>query len=246
MIKSILTVTGAIETHSIVKIISHFLVLCNSIFKIMLTFFINRSKIDAYYFTKGVNLKMPNESLYDKLAEKPISRKEIFDGFIAHLVVDTVTLPNGAEATREVILHNGAVCIVPITKNNEIIMERQFRYPFDEVIWEIPAGKIDKGENDPVAAARRELLEETGYTAGNLKFIGMYYPSPAILSEKIYMYAATDLTLGEQDLDEDEFLDVVSVPFDTVIDMILNNEIPDGKTQSAVLKVKTLLDKGLL
>ena len=90
---------------------------------------------------------MQNKELYGKLAEKKVGRKEIFDGVILHVVLDTVTLPNGAEATREWVVHNGAVCVVPITENNEIIMERQFRYPFDEVIWEIPAGNVLLGHN---------------------------------------------------------------------------------------------------
>ena len=186
---------------------------------------------------------MEKEEIYSKLAEKKLNRKEIYDGVIAHLVVDKVLLPNGNTSTREVILHNGAVCVVPITAEGEIIMERQFRYPFDEVIWEIPAGKLDKDERSPLEGAMRELKEETGYTAENYKFIGLYYPSPAILSEKIYMYVATGLKEGERDLDEDEFLDVVKVPFDKVVDMILDGKIPDGKTQTAVLKAKMLLDR---
>ena len=186
------------------------------------------------------------EQLYSKLSEKYVKRKEIYDGNILHVVIDDVTLPNGAPAKREVVLHNGAVCIVPITDNNEIVMERQFRYPFNEVIFEIPAGKIDKGETDPMSAAMRELAEETGYTADSLSFIGLYYPSPAILSEKIYMYVATGLKKGNQDLDEDEFLDVTPIPFDNVVDMILENKIPDGKTQAAVLKVKSLREKGII
>ena len=121
-------------------------------------------------------------------------------------------------------------------------MERQFRYPFDEVIWEIPAGKLDQGETDRLEAAKRELREETGYTAQNFTYIGDFYPSPAILSENISMYVATGLQKGEQDLDEDEFLDVVKVPFDEVVRMILNNEITDGKTQTAVMKTKLLLN----
>ncbi len=177
----------------------------------------------------------------ETLAEKKLSREEIFSGVIVHLVKDTVKLPNGAKSTREVILHNGAVCVVPITDKNEIIMERQFRYPFNEVIWEIPAGKLDKGETDPLLAAKRELTEETGYTAKNFIYIGTYYPSPAILSEKIHMYIATGLTPGERKLDEDEFLDVVKVPFNEVIEMIKKNEIPDGKTQAAILKAKLFL-----
>ena len=185
---------------------------------------------------------MNENELFSKLAERFSKRTEIFEGSILHVVKDDVVLPNGAHATREMALHNGAVCVVPITDNGEIIMERQFRYPFNDVIWEIPAGKIDKGETEPLAAAKRELVEETGFTAGNMRFIGLYYPSPAILTEKIYMYVATDLKKGEQKLDEDEFLDILALPFDTVVQMILNNEIPDGKTQAAVLKAKLLLN----
>ncbi len=181
------------------------------------------------------------KKLYNELKETKIAREEIFDGYIVHLVRDTVELPNGAKATREVALHNGAVCVVPVTDEGEIIMERQFRYPFDEVIWEIPAGKLDKGEFDHLEAAKRELREETGYTAEKYTFIGELYPSPAILSENIHMFIATGLKKGEQELDEDEFLDVVKLPFTEVVQMILDNKITDAKTQTAVLKAKLIL-----
>lgn len=184
------------------------------------------------------------DDIFDKLSEKQLSRTEIYDGSILHVVVDDISLPNGSPSKREVVLHNGAVCIVPLTEQNEIIMERQFRYPFNEVIWEIPAGKIDKGETDPLSAAMRELREETGYTCKSIKFIGYYYPSPAILSEKIHMYVAAGLEKGEQALDDDEFLDITSLPIKKVVDMILANEIPDGKTQAAVLKVWELIRRG--
>ena len=114
------------------------------------------------------------DNIFDKLAEKQTDRKDIYDGRILHVVLDDVLLPNGSPAKREVVLHNGAICIVPITSDNKIIMERQFRYPFNEVIWEIPAGKIDKGETDPIGAAMRELREETGYVAKELIPIGEY------------------------------------------------------------------------
>lgn len=182
-------------------------------------------------------------SLYEKLKETKVGRTKIFDGVILHVVRDDITLPNGAASTREVILHNGAVCVVALTEKNEVIMERQFRYPFDEVMWEIPAGKLNDGETDPLEAIKRELREETGYTADNYRFIGTYYPSPAILGEKIYMYLATGLHEGERELDEDEFLEVMKLPLDTVVDMILENKIPDGKTQAAVLKAKALLER---
>jgi ADP-ribose pyrophosphatase len=189
---------------------------------------------------------MKNEELYEKLKETKTAREEIFTGHIVHLVRDSVTLPNGSPAKREVCLHNGAVCVVPVTDAGEIIMERQFRYPFDEVIWEIPAGKLDSKNEDVLEAAKRELREETGYSAEKFTFLGDLYPSPAILSEKIAMYLATGLHKGEQELDEDEFLDVTAIPFDDVVKMILNNEIPDGKTQAAVLKVKALRELGMI
>ena len=148
---------------------------------------------------------MPKNNIYEKLKETQISREEIYDGVIIHFVKDTVKLPNGSISKREVALHNGAVCIVALTDDNEIIMERQYRYPFDDVIWEIPAGKLDKNESDPLDAAKRELKEETGYTAKNYRFIGEYYGSPANLKEKIYMYIATGLKEGEQKLDFSRF-----------------------------------------
>ena len=186
---------------------------------------------------------MENKDIYMDLKETKVSREEIFTGHIVHLVRDSITLPNGAPATREVCLHNGAVCVVPLTDDGHIIMERQFRYPHDEVIWEIPAGKLDSPDEDILEAAKRELREETGYMAEKYIDLGMLYPSPAILSEKIGMYLATGLHKGEQELDEDEFLDVVKVPFDDVVKMIMENKIPDAKTQTAVLKAKLLLGK---
>ena len=178
--------------------------------------------------------------LYDELREIQVDREEIFEGAIVHLVRDTVVIPNGARATREVCLHHGAVCVVPLTEDGEVIMERQFRYPFGKVLWEIPAGKLDKDEYDHLEAAKRELREETGYTAEKFTCIGDFYPSPAILSENIRMYIAEGLKKGEQDLDEDEFLDIVKVPLDEVVRMILDGEITDGKTQAAVLKTKLM------
>ena len=185
-------------------------------------------------------MQTTKKNIYDELKEIQIDREDIFEGTIVHLVRDTVIIPNGSRATREVCLHHGAVCVVPLTEDGEIVMERQFRYPFGQILWEIPAGKLDKDEYDCLEAVKRELREETGYTAEKYTFIGEYYPSPAILSESIHMYIAEGLTKGEQDLDEDEFLDVVKVPFDEVVRMILKGEITDGKTQAAVLKTKLL------
>lgn len=186
------------------------------------------------------------DELYASLSEKQTGREEIYDGKILHVVKDSVSLPNNKPATREVVLHNGAVAVVAMTSNGEIIMERQFRYPFDEVIWEIPAGKIDKEETDPLRAAARELREETGFTAKKMLHIGDYYSSPAILSERIRMYFAYELTKGERELDEDEFLELETLPIEKVVEMICNGEIPDGKTQAAVLKVYHMLKSGKL
>jgi ADP-ribose pyrophosphatase len=158
-------------------------------------------------------------------------------------VKDTVELPNGMPATRELCLHIGAVCVIPVLPDGRVIMERQYRYAHGRVFFEIPAGKLNFKDEDPLEAAKRELREETGAIAKSFTYLGAFVPSPAILSERIHMYIAEDLTFGERELDEDEFLDVVKVPFDKVVDMILDGKIPDGKTQTAVLKAKMLLDR---
>ena len=182
----------------------------------------------------------PKREAYAHLWETQTERQEIYDGVILHVVRDTVTLPNGKEATREVALHNGAVAIVPLTEDGCVYMEKQFRYPMGEVLEEIPAGKTDLGE-DPFLAAKRELREETGILAQKWTYLGEYYPSPAILSEKIRMYLAEELSQSEAELDEDEFLTVEKVPLSDLVARVLAGEIPDGKTQCAILRVDALV-----
>ncbi len=169
------------------------------------------------------------------LFEKTISSKPVYEGKIIKIKSDTVLLEDNTEAIREVIMHHGGVCVVPVTDKNEIIMVRQYRYPFAEIITEIPAGKLNPGE-DHLECGRRELLEETGMTAESMTYIGHTVPLPAYCTEKIHMYIAEGLTFSSQKLDEDEFLDVIRIPFEKAVDMVINNELTDAKTQVAIMK----------
>ena len=141
---------------------------------------------------------------------------------------------------REVVYHNGGVCVLPLTDSGEVIFVKQFRYPYKEEVLELPAGKLNLGE-DPFESAVRELKEETGAEAKKCTPLGRLYPSPGYCGEIITMYLAEELSFGEQKLDEDEFLDTVKIPFEKAVEMILAGEIPDAKTQTAILKVKLML-----
>ena len=176
-----------------------------------------------------------------ELFEKKVSSKQIFDGKIVKLFVDEVELPNGSLAIREIVRHPGAVCVVPVTNEGEVIMVRQFRYPFESVLLEIPAGKLEPGE-DPYEAVKRELEEESGAVAGKIEHIGELYTTVAIFDEKIQMYLATDLTFINAHPDQDEFLEVERIPLDTLVNMVMNDEIKDAKTQIAILKAHKLLE----
>ena len=170
------------------------------------------------------------------LVEKQIKRENIFDGQVLHVVRDTVELPNGKPASREVCLHIGAVAVIPITENGEVIAERQYRYPHGRVFLEIPAGKLDSADEIPLEAAKRELREETGAIAEKYTYLGKLIPSPAVLSEVIHLYLAEDLHFVDRELDDDEFLDVVRIPLEELYRMTMNGEIEDAKTQIAVMK----------
>lgn len=175
-------------------------------------------------------------SEFERLAEIQTGSELIFDGQILHVYKDTVKLPNGNEASRELIRHIGAVCVIPITDDGQVIVERQFRYPVNRVITEIPAGKLDSKTEDHLEAAKRELREETGYTASEWIDLGIYQPAMAYCDETIWMYLAKGLKRGERDLDEDEFLDVCMVPLKSLYDDVLAGKITDGKTQIAIMK----------
>lgn len=178
---------------------------------------------------------------FKNLEEIKKSSEEIFNGQILHVFKDTIELPNGKEATREVIRHVGAVAVVPVTNDGKVIVERQFRYPLARVITEIPAGKLDSLSEDRLMAAKRELEEETGYTADEWMDMGEYYPSAAYCDEKITLYLAKGLHKGMRKLDEDEFLNVREIALEELVEDVMQGRITDGKTQVALLKAYKIL-----
>ena len=175
------------------------------------------------------------------LLETRSSSEDVFDGVVLHVKRDTVTLSNGTSAVREVIRHIGAVCVIPVTENNEVIMERQYRYPLDRVILEIPAGKLDTPDENRLSAIQRELREETGYTADEWMEIGDFHPAPAYSDEYITMYMARGLHKGQRHLDEDEFLDVYAIPLADLVEDVMAGRISDAKTQVCILKAARIL-----
>lgn len=179
-----------------------------------------------------------------KLEEKTVNKNYVYNGRIINVRNDDAELPNGKPCRREVVEHPGGVCVAALTENDELIFVRQFRYPYMEVIPELPAGKLEKGE-DPLETGKRELEEEAGCVAENYFDLGKFYPSPGYCGEIIHLYAAKNLTETHQHLDTDEFLNVEKIPLEKAAEMVLNNDIRDGKTQAAVLKVKLLRDKGM-
>ena len=180
---------------------------------------------------------------FKNLTEIQTASQEIFDGVILHVFKDTVELPNGRPATREVIRHVGAVGVVPVTDDGKVIVEQQFRYPLNQVITEIPAGKLDSFTEDRLAAAKRELEGETGFTAAEWTELGDYHPTPAYCDERITLYLARGLVQGQRHLDEDEFLNFKAVPLADLVEDVMAGRITDGKTQVAILKVARLLEK---
>lgn len=180
-----------------------------------------------------------------KLFEKTLSSETKFEGRIITVKLDDVELENGDNAKREVVCHNGGVCAAVLTENDEILLVRQFRYPYKEVLLELPAGKLEIGE-DPFEAVKREQLEETGTTGKNYVFLGDLYPTPGYCGENIRIWACRAAEQKEQHLDEDEFLEIERIPLKKAVEMVLNNEIPDSKTQVGILKTAALVQNGNL
>ena len=180
------------------------------------------------------------------LTEKQLSSEYIFNGKVINLRRDIAMLPNGETAVREVVEHNGGVCVAALTENNELLMVKQYRYPYSEIILELPAGKRDSITEEPILCGKRELKEETGAIAENLISLGELYPTPGYCGEIIWLFAATNLSFGDQSPDEDEFLTVHKVPFEKAVEMVMSGEIKDAKTQTAILKLKLLKDKNTI
>lgn len=169
------------------------------------------------------------------LNETKLESEKIFEGKILHVEKDKVQLEDGSQAFREVVRHSGGVCVLALTEKEEVLFVRQFRYPHSTVTLELPAGKLEYGEN-PEECGKRELLEECGCTAEEFTYLGKIFPTPAYCSEVIRMYLAKGLHYGTQKLDTDEFLDVEKIPFAEAVRLILSDAVPDSKTQIAVLK----------
>ena len=176
----------------------------------------------------------------NNLEEKYVSREEIFDGKILHVVKDTVSLPDGGTSFREICLHTGGVCVLPLRDDGRVLVERQYRYAHGRVFLEIPAGKLNSVDEDPLSAGKRELREETGAAASKYTYLGEIATTPALINEKIYVYLAEGLTFGERELDDGEFIEVEALPFPELYGMVIRGEVKDAKTQIAVLKTAAI------
>ena len=175
-----------------------------------------------------------------KLQEETIGSETLYEGVVVTVKKDKVLLENGRQSLREVVMHNGGVGILALDEQNNVLMVRQFRYPYHQVVLEIPAGKLERGE-DPLACGKRELMEETGYAADEYASLGVLYPTPGYADEVIHLYLATGLKRFEQNLDEGEFLEVERYPLSQLVEWVMEGKLPDAKSQIAILKTARLL-----
>ena len=166
----------------------------------------------------------------DALREEVYAKEQIFGGKVVNLQKWSVTLPNGEKASREVVLHRGASAIVPVDEEDNTYLVRQYRAALGEILTEIPAGKLDYIGEDPLEAARRELREETGFTAEKWTLLTELITTPGFTNEKIAIYLAEGLTKGKNDLDEDEFIDLIKLPLREAVEQIHSGALRDGKT----------------
>lgn len=168
---------------------------------------------------------MPNKNIY----ERQLSTAKMYSGDLLHVHRDEVRLPNGKVSVREYIRHPGAVVVLPLTESGELILERQYRYPLGRDFIEVPAGKIDPGEQT-LACAQRELLEETGYKARDWRYVTTVYPCIGFADEKLVYYLAQGLEFEGHQRDEDEFMEIFSLPLDQALAMVRTGEICESKT----------------
>lgn len=176
---------------------------------------------------------------YTETKERRIST---YQGVIINVALDQARLHNGSRVLREVVEHPGGVAVLPLDQDGYVYCVKQFRYPFQCHLLEIPAGKLEPGE-DPRLCAERELSEETGFTAGRFVSLGEFYSSPGFSSEILHLYLALDLQEGEAHPDQDEFLDRIRIPLSELKERVLRGELHDGKTVVAVLKAAALLEE---
>jgi len=168
------------------------------------------------------------------LIEKSYKRNKIYTGKSVDFCCDTIILPDGKTATREFMAHPGAVAVIPFVNRNNIILVKQYRYPVGKVTYEIPAGKLNKNEN-PLSCIKRELIEETGYKAGNIKKIYSYWPTPAFCTELLHIYVAKELSFVGRNPDKDEFLDLAEFSFSKALNWVVTGKIRDSKSVIAIL-----------
>ena len=175
------------------------------------------------------------------LTERTITSETVFQGKSVTLLLDQAQLPNGKTAEREVVLHPGGVAVLALDQDGKVTLVQQYRYPFHQVLLELPAGKLDGAEDHRLAAVR-ELSEETGLEVGELTYLGCLLASPGFCTERLHMYLARDLRRRASHPDEDEFLNVITMPFEELVRQVMDGTIEDAKTVATTLKVKALLD----
>ena len=178
-----------------------------------------------------------------ELTEKTLNSKVMFEGRILKMMVDDVELPDGSTSFREIVGHPGGVCVAPIDDDNNLYFVKQYRYPYHEIVLELPAGKLEKGMS-PLDNGKRELKEEVGAEGYSFISLGQVYPSPGYTQEIIHLYACKIKNIGNQQLDQGEFLNGEKTHIDKAVEMVLNNQLPDSKTQIAILKLSMLLKSG--
>lgn len=168
--------------------------------------------------------------------------RQIYRGRVIDLNIEEVELPDGRDVTLEIIRHPGGACVLPLHDNGDVTLIRQFRHAAGGIIWEVPAGRINDGE-DPETCARRELKEEAGLAAGKIFKIGEFYTTPAFCTELLHIYLASQLHPCDQELEDDEFLEVIRIPFQEALNKALQGEIKDGKTMVAILLTRRWMER---